>query len=165
MPKSGSKPSVVDGKKFCKFCDDWRPIDEFKVMQRNNRPNVTYFPVCIGHEYRYFQEQYEARKDRHPEFWRPVALRTTLKKYGLTEDDWDRMVTEQEGKCAICGRVPGATLGVDKNRLVIDHDHATGKVRALLCDFCNRGIGMFYDDPDLLVAAAEYVRRYEGSGG
>jgi len=55
----------------------------------------------------------------------------------------------QNGKCAICGQ-----SGL---RLVIDHDHASGKIRGLLCNSCNIGLGQFNDDPTMLRKAADYV--------
>lgn len=161
MPKKDSQPSVVDGKKFCLDCETWKPVADFYEMKRKNRPNSTYYPVCEECKPARQAKNHKNRAEKEPEYWRPAALRSTLGRHGLTVEDWDRMMADQEGKCAICGKVPGATMGVDKNRLVIDHSHTTGKVRALLCDFCNRGIGMFFDDPELLVAAAEYCKRFE----
>jgi hypothetical protein len=58
------------------------------------------------------------------------------------------MLSEQGGLCAICKAAPAVH---------VDHDHATGQVRALLCFNCNGGLGQFKDDPDVLRAAAEYV--------
>jgi hypothetical protein len=107
------------------------------------------------------KERYERIKEANPEYFRHVNLRSTMKKYGLTEDDYFEMFEQQEGRCAICGKEPGSTMGVDRNRLVIDHSHTTGKVRALLCDYCNRGLGIFFDDPELLIAAADYLLRLE----
>jgi hypothetical protein len=52
-------------------------------------------------------------------------------------------------ECIICG---------DSGPLVVDHDHSTGKVRGMLCNHCNRGLGHFRDDPELLTFAAEYLK-------
>ena len=81
-------------------------------------------------------------------FW----LRTN---YGITHDDYDRMFAEQGGVCAICGTSPppGSFLSVD-------HDHKTGKVRKLLCNPCNQGLGAFGDDIDRMVAAVQYLREH-----
>lgn len=51
-------------------------------------------------------------------------------------------------ECVICG---------DAGQLVVDHDHSTGKVRGMLCNHCNRGLGHFRDDPTLLEFAAQYL--------
>lgn len=77
--------------------------------------------------------------------------------YGLTIEDFEAMVIEQDGACKIC-RKPFA---VGKHRH-IDHCHKKEKdgvrlVRGILCGSCNRGIGMFYDDPKLLRDAAAYL--------
>jgi len=71
----------------------------------------------------------------------------------LSPEDYDRMYDEQDG-CAVCGRPDADDSGA---RLVVDHDHETGRVRALLCRHCNAGLGHFADDPDRLRAAAAYL--------
>lgn len=71
-------------------------------------------------------------------------------KYGIPYGTFDRLMQEQDGRCAICRRQHDRTLHVD-------HDHETGIVRGLLCDTCNRGIGYFHEDADRLRAAAFYV--------
>lgn len=74
-------------------------------------------------------------------------------KYGMTIEDYDRMFAEQNGGCAICGGTPTRT-----EHLHVDHDHETGRIRGLLCDSCNLGLGKFRDDPDVLAKAAAYLR-------
>lgn len=71
------------------------------------------------------------------------------RRYGITAEEADAMLERQGGLCAICRAAPAAH---------VDHDHATGKVRALLCFNCNGGLGQFKDDSTLLRAAADYVR-------
>lgn len=74
--------------------------------------------------------------------------------YKITQLEFERMIERQENKCAIC-----------ENKFVevphIDHDHGSGKVRGLLCARCNRGIGHFYDNLELLRNAYRYVKRHQ----
>lgn len=91
--------------------------------------------------------------------------RNQLARYGLTIERHDEMLVEQDGLCAICGRPPNPDGIRAASRLHADHDHVTGKVRALLCNSCNNGIGRFRDDPALLRAAAEYIERHRSQEG
>lgn len=70
------------------------------------------------------------------------------KNYGITDDEFRALHRAQEGRCAIC-RVHDATA--------VDHCHASGRIRALLCRGCNAGLGFFRDDPVLMRAAAAYL--------
>lgn len=76
-----------------------------------------------------------------------------LNKYGLTVEAFETMLHEQKSACAICRRV----LGRGKNGLHIDHDHASGRVRGLLCRSCNHMLGNAMDDPAILLRAIEYL--------
>lgn len=78
------------------------------------------------------------------------------KKYGLSLEDFNRMLSEQENKCAICGK--NQETGGSKFPSV-DHCHMTKKVRGLLCQKCNRGLGLFNDRPERLIAAAAYLSK------
>jgi hypothetical protein len=73
--------------------------------------------------------------------------------YGISRVEYDRMLAEQCGRCAICGNLPA-----EGKHLRVDHCHNSHLVRGLLCDSCNLGLGKFYDNPDLLAAAAKYLR-------
>lgn len=77
------------------------------------------------------------------------------KTYGITGDDYRRLMVLQQGRCAICGRVPRS------RRLAVDHDHKTGAVRGLLCASgdhgCNKGLGYFNDDVEILRRAVAYL--------
>lgn len=75
-----------------------------------------------------------------------------VRKYGITLEDYNRMLEAQGGHCAICPRVPGT------KRLPVDHNHDTGAVRGILCDRCNRAIGLLGDSTDLLESALNYLR-------
>lgn len=82
-------------------------------------------------------------------------------RYGITVEQVDAMVKAQGGKCATCASMLGAPDTKGKStRVCVDHDHVTRKVRGLLCDPCNKGIGHFGDNPALLRAAAAYLESH-----
>ena len=78
------------------------------------------------------------------------------KSYGLTKHEHAFLLRESKGLCAICGQEP-----YRNKKLVIDHCHRTGKVRNLLCQSCNLGLGLFKDNPNALRTAAAYVLKYK----
>lgn len=73
------------------------------------------------------------------------------KKYGISPEQYDAMFARQNGGCAVCGAPPG------RRRLAVDHNHATGVVRGLLCSSCNTALGSLRDDPFLIRSLAVYV--------
>ena len=75
------------------------------------------------------------------------------RKYGLTLEKVDKMYQEQKGCCAICGN--------HYDKLVVDHNHDTGKVRDLLCNICNLGLGKFKDNKNILLLAVKYLEKHE----
>jgi hypothetical protein len=85
----------------------------------------------------------------NPRYGRQHALRT---KYGLTIDAWEQMFNAQHRRCAICQRTKG--------KWDTDHDHATGKVRAILCSSCNKALGLAQDNPDTLRKMALYLEAH-----
>jgi ribosomal protein S14 len=89
----------------------------------------------------------------NPDNRRKRKLRT---KYGLTLKCYDKMLKEQDNKCKICGSEE--TRNVKYEFLCVDHCHETGKVRGLLCDFCNVGLGRFEDDIERLGSAIKYLK-------
>ena len=80
--------------------------------------------------------------------------KTYQRLYGITIDDYNRMFAEQDGCCAICG----IHQTKDKSTFCVDHCHATGKVRGLLCTKCNKALGLFHDNQDLLNKAIHYLQ-------
>lgn len=83
-----------------------------------------------------------------------TLARIRLNKYGVTSDDLKRILAKQGGVCAICGSFGGG------KRLCVDHDHETGKVRGLLCQSCNKGIGLFKDSSVATRRASDYLKQH-----
>lgn len=99
------------------------------------------------------KEQYRAYNLAHRAQRLVLARKSNLKRYGLTLEAYAELERAQGGACAICG-------GKRKRRLAVDHDHATGRVRGLLCDNCNMGVGKFQDSSELLQKAISYLARH-----
>lgn len=76
----------------------------------------------------------------------------------VKKDEYYRLPSDQDYKCAICGITLDEykTLGY-RDFFSVDHDHKTGAVRGLLCDKCNRALGFFWDDEEILLRAIEYL--------
>lgn len=107
------------------------------------------------------QRRSEAAKRQRAENPEPFRWKLVRLKYGVTREQYLLMLSEQGGVCAVCHKPEKATVkSTGKTRpLAIDHDHETDLVCGLLCANCNHGLGCFSDDPDTLVAAAEYLRQ------
>lgn len=84
-----------------------------------------------------------------------IMLRT---KYGIDAEDWARMFNAQNCSCAICGDRLDGGLGTH-----VDHDHATGAIRGLLCHGCNTSIGHLSESPDVLRRAITYLESHGAS--
>jgi hypothetical protein len=89
-----------------------------------------------------------------------TALRFRRRKlrvhYGITVDDYTEMCVTQKNLCAICLKIP-----LKGKKLVVDHDHKTKRVRQLLCNECNTGLGMFREDISHLKNAIKYIKKHK----
>jgi len=100
-----------------------------------------------------FREEYnfKRREQRKSALEKPTLY---LKKYGITKEDFDKMLEIQQGVCAICSNQERG------KRLSVDHCHKTGKVRGLLCSSCNTSLGRFNDDTKIMLKAISYIEKY-----
>ena len=132
--------------KVCRICKETFPTDFF-YKHKNTKDRLKHeckecFKILNNAYFLANKEvRIEKRKDYH--------FRSS---YGITKQDVEKLKEKQNFKCMICE---------DIVNLVVDHDHKTGKVRALLCNPCNQGIGSLKDDPEILDKAANYLRIYK----
>jgi hypothetical protein len=90
-------------------------------------------------------------KAANPEKVQKLNYKHGLKRAGFAVQEYNSLLTAQGGGCAICGGLPG------RRKLAVDHDHATGKIRGLLCGSCNTMLGHTHDDQSILKLAIEYL--------
>jgi hypothetical protein len=146
-----AKPSVPTiSEKRCSVCGELKSLSAFyrKVRGAGGRDGR-----CK--ECRRERRDTPATRDRH--------LRNT---YGISLAQYESMLGAQGGVCAICGMpegLLGGRRGTATLSLAVDHDHATGHVRGLLCSSCNQGLGMFKHEASLLEAALSYLTSTEAS--
>jgi formate dehydrogenase maturation protein FdhE len=164
--------------KKCSVCGDEKPHTEFHKVRANGRvyPQGRCKPCNTAYMARYrVSNRDKVRQIVRDSVRRaqsdPVRARKRLHaalrfSFGIGVEDYDRMVFEQGGACAICGCTP--SIGMAKtgsrrkhSRLCVDHDHTTGKVRGLLCHDCNTGIGFMRDSADSLRRAATYLDKHK----
>jgi Recombination endonuclease VII len=139
-PKSRHPRAVVvpAGSKWCPDCATIKPLGDFVRNSGSRMGWSAYCKPCHNVRGRLSKEKAGGSRTYH-----------LKRRYGITAGEADEMLAEQGGLCAICRNAPAVH---------VDHDHATGAVRALLCFNCNGGLGQFKDDPAVLRTAVDYVR-------
>lgn len=138
--------------KTCSACKESKQENDF--FKNRTRPDGLH-SQCKACMRPYEKARVRVRTARYAERWR---IRT---KYGITHSDLDRMLEEQDYKCALCGQPE--TTGDGRGgvaRLSIDHSHITGNVRALLCRRCNTGEGAI----QTIERAKKLIAYYEKHG-
>lgn len=155
--------------KVCTKCGASRQISAYS--KDRSKPDGRHSQCKLCHRAHYeamvlrrTAEEHQRAKDRSRQ-WRldnpkrasrTVRNATLKKKYGITADEYDRMFSAQGNSCAICGRSEHGGNGA----FHVDHDHKTGKIRAILCQGCNTSLGHMNEDPSLLRKAATYLEEH-----
>lgn len=162
----------TEGSYFCQKCDRVRPLGDFG-NESNSRHGIR--SMCkdctnagnYGRISKYREamgaDAWRAKRRDYLTSWRAGVTLTKeaqdtrrgyqlKRKYGITEHEFKMMLAEQDGRCAIC-----MTPKPNKDWHV-DHCHASGEVRGILCNLCNGGLGFFQDNTDALAMASIYLR-------
>lgn len=151
--KSGERQPAPE--KRCSRCLEIKPADAFNFRPETRSGLASRCRECMAAVHEANRETCNARTRayarKHRDRLKAIAR---LRCYGITSDEFAQVLAEQDGRCAVCGD--------DERPLVIDHDHQTLRFRGLLCDLCNRGLGLFRDDSERLHAAVEYLARPQG---
>lgn len=123
-------------------------IDNKERLQKRAKENRIEYRKNNVEKIREYQKQYDKdnslkRKNSH-----------IKRKYGVTLEEYDLMLNKQGSRCLICNRHQTEV----KIPFGVDHDHKTGRIRGLLCNKCNQGLGLFNDDINILLKAIKYLK-------
>lgn len=129
--------------RYCKPCNTEKPLTDFYT-------GGYYCKECAKAKAR---ERHAKFKD-DPTFKRKQKDKELRWRYGITLEQRVSMLEGQGYQCDIC------FVEID-DRAHTDHDHKTGKVRGILCTNCNRALGHFQEDTDILQAAMDYLERHK----
>lgn len=139
--------------KKCACCGEVKPTTEF--IKRKSREKWGFYSYCRECKHKKAKEYYLDNTEK----CKKLARNRDLKKYDITLEEQEKMLRDQDNKCAICGKEI-FLFGSSKNLTAhVDHDHKTGKVRGLLCQECNTGLGKFMDNTDYLLSAVSYLKK------
>ncbi len=139
--------------KRCTKCGKEQPLENFRPRRDCQRRQSW----CNGCQSRYRVEWGKKNRER---LSATVRNGHRKRRYGITPDEYARLLQDQLGVCAICRRSETRKHGAEICPLAVDHDHETGKVRGLLCHKCNVMLGCSGDRASILFEAAAYLRRH-----
>lgn len=133
--------------KTCTQCKEEKPATtEYFYWRSDHQALHSQCKVCKDKSNKKY---YEDNKEKVKDYTYFYAV---VKKYGLTKEGYTRLWEAQKGRCKIC-----EDPFDDLVRPHVDHSHNTGEIRGLLCGNCNKGLGHFKDNPDLLLLACDYL--------
>lgn len=163
MDKSGKhslKTLFLQGLKECYICKKIKNLEEFNFCKNSKDQHKSGCKECRLKESTVWKRKNKDKlnkKAREKRKEDPTSFRESFLKrtYNLTLKDYENMLISQDNKCKICL----INHEEAKRGLVIDHCHKTGRIRGLLCNKCNRGLGHFDDSPKLLHTAIAYLNK------
>ena len=137
-------------KKKVKRCTKCGKIKDITSFYKNKARKDGFFYICIKC-YTVYRKKYWKTGEKERE--RAYHLKHA---YGITVDEYNKMLKRQNYKCAICGKPQSAC----NRNLDVDHNHRTKFVRGLLCQYCNgRLLRYLRDHKNLAIGLVEYLRR------
>lgn len=142
--------------KVCSGCDIVKGKSSFNFQHANKDGLNKHCKECLAAGNR--KKNQKPRRIPTPAENRKMNLK---RKFGITPEEFDQMLFDQGGGCAICGDDdPAPARGAGTSLFVVDHCHDTGVVRSLLCSGCNKAIGFLKDDPTIAKNASEYLKKW-----
>lgn len=141
--------------KTCRQCGAEKPLADFPGHNSTRDRKRHECRACCAEYQRAYRARSADRLRRYEQgrYSEDRKLAVRLRKYGITQKEYERMEQEQGGLCFICQKPCSSG-----RRLAVDHDHETGHVRTLLCMKCNTAEGALNGDPELGMRLVNYMR-------
>ncbi len=155
-------PGAMRQSKRCKKCGIEKSRSEYTVYSCGSRAGhlAAYCKLCRS---KIQSVTWKFRIANDQTLYRRVQWKSKLKrKYGISMEDYYRILDKQGGGCALCGSKTSKSRGykrISDAAFCVDHCHSTGKIRGLLCTACNRAIGLIKDNHVTAKKMANYLRR------
>lgn len=142
-------------RKYCPKCDKFWSRDNFYKNKAAADGLTGYCKECD-------KKKNKERKDAKSEYYSDMnKMYKRLRIYGLTKDQFEKIMKDQEWKCLICKENLTETFNIDHDHSCCEGRYSCGKcVRGILCGHCNRGLGFFKDNVEFLKDAVEYLEKY-----
>lgn len=144
--------------KVCRTCKKTLPLSDFHKSKVHSFGVKNNCAKCANaHHRKNYTKRYRTDKDK-----KRLSNWHLVKKYNISLEEYQQLYEAQNGCCAICKKEQQSldTMRISrgaKEILVVDHDHLNKRVRGLLCQGCNQALGLFKDDPTILIKAIEYL--------
>lgn len=145
---------VIDKESNTKQCTSCEEIKAITLFYKNNRRKDGYDTRCKQCADDYKKSWIETKANNYVQL--KAQNSRLIKRYGITSEQYQSLLEKQDYRCAICGNTPEQSRG-NTNKLSVDHCHNTGKVRGLLCQKCNTGLGLLGDTKEDLQKALNYL--------
>lgn len=156
--KEGTVHVHIPEEKFCNGCRETKPSSAFDLrhVNRSYGRYIGLYSLCRSCKRDKTRQYRKDNLDHVREITRRSERKRRYRRYGLTEDEYIKLFSEQNNSCAICkSEEPSNSRGWH-----VDHNHTTGVVRGILCHHCNLLLGNARDNPQVLEEAIKYLGVY-----
>ena len=149
--------------KYKQTSKKWREENKEKIAIKKTLDRIENKEIYKEKDKNYYNSKKDIIKEKRKEYYKNKKHlwknNSYIKKYGISLEEYEKLLKEQNNSCKIC---QVSVEGLQNKRykcLVVDHCHATGKIRGLLCNTCNRGIGLLKENVEILQNAIMYLEQ------
>jgi len=137
--------------KLCPNCNLLKPFESFYKSNSSKTGVTSFCKTCSSIKGKQWNKNNKEKTKQRS------RIKDLKRNYGMTSQDYESMLSKQNTVCCIC---KANEPGKNRSYFTVDHCHATGKIRGLLCAKCNCALGLLNDDPKLFETAKKYLEKH-----